>query len=182
VVGAGLSGIAAGHYLATRCPDKRIAILEARAALGGTWDLFRFPGIRSDSDMYTPCYSFRPSRDRKAIADGAAILDYLRATAAESGIDRRIRYHRRVESAAWSMERGRWRVSVRNGETGRLETATCNFLWACAPATTATTRATRRSAPPRSGSAGRSSTRRSGATRSSTTASAWSSSAAARPL
>src|SRR4051812_45090288 len=92
IVGAGLSGISAAYYLQTRCPAKRYAILEARQASGGTWDLFRYPGVRSDSDMYTLGFSFRPWRDAKAIADGPAILQYLRETAAAYGIDRRIRF------------------------------------------------------------------------------------------
>src|SRR5690242_15931493 len=92
VVGAGLSGIGAAYHLSTECPGKSFAILEAREAMGGTWDLFRYPGIRSDSDMYTLGYSFRPWQEQKAIADGPAILEYIRETAREHGIEGKIRY------------------------------------------------------------------------------------------
>src|SRR5215470_6450751 len=90
IVGAGLSGIDAAWHLQQECPRKAYAILEARAASGGTWDLFRYPGIRSDSDMYTLGYSFHPWKDAKAIADGPSILSYIREVAREYGIDRRI--------------------------------------------------------------------------------------------
>jgi cation diffusion facilitator CzcD-associated flavoprotein CzcO len=108
VVGAGLSGIAAGHHLQTKCPSKTFAILEAREGIGGTWDLFRYPGIRSDSDMFTLGYSFRPWKSDKAIADGASILAYVRDTAREEGIDRKIRFRHRVLSASWSSDAARW--------------------------------------------------------------------------
>ena len=94
IVGAGISGIDAAYHLQKRCPDKSWLILEARAAIGGTWDLFRYPGIRSDSDMYTLGYSFKPWTEPKAIADGPRILNYVRETAAENGIDRKIRFNR----------------------------------------------------------------------------------------
>src|SRR5450755_464691 len=100
VVGAGLSGIGAGCHLQTKCPDRSYAILEGRERIGGTWDLFRYPGVRSDSDMYTLGYSFRPWREKKAIADGQAILKYVRDTAAENGIDRLIRFGHRVVHAS----------------------------------------------------------------------------------
>src|SRR5579883_102404 len=102
VIGAGISGISAGYYLQTQCPGKSYAILAAREAIGGTWDLFRYPGIRSDSDMYTLGYSFRPWTNPRAIADGASILAYLRDTARTYGIDRHIRFGHRVRRAAWS--------------------------------------------------------------------------------
>ena len=92
IVGAGLSGIGAAYHLRAECPGKTFAILEAREAMGGTWDLFRYPGIRSDSDMYTLGYDFRPWTSAKAIADGPSILNYIRETAAEDGIERHIRY------------------------------------------------------------------------------------------
>src|SRR6188474_650425 len=104
IVGAGLSGIGAGHYVQTKCPWASYAIFEARDAIGGTWDLFRYPGIRSDSDMFTLGYSFRPWQGRKAIADGESILRYIEDTAAEAGIDRRIRFHHRIVSADWSTD------------------------------------------------------------------------------
>src|SRR5215470_2659213 len=100
VVGAGISGIGAGYHLQTSCPGRNYAILEARSDIGGTWDLFRYPGIRSDSDMYTLGFSFRPWEDPKAIADGPSILRYLRETASIYGIDRRIRFGHRVVRAA----------------------------------------------------------------------------------
>src|SRR5690554_8233537 len=104
VVGAGLSGVAAGHYLQAECPWVRYAILEARDAIGGTWDLFRYPGIRSDSDMYTLSFPFRPWKHRKAIADGSDIRQYIRDTASEAGIEKNIRFGHRVRSAAWSSD------------------------------------------------------------------------------
>src|SRR5215203_6181520 len=102
IVGAGLSGIGAAAYLRMECPDKSFAILEGRAAMGGTWDLFRYPGVRSDSDMYTLGYRFRPWRDRKAIADGPDILKYIQETSADFRLDEKIRYNRRVRHASWS--------------------------------------------------------------------------------
>ncbi|MBX3280109.1 MAG: NAD(P)/FAD-dependent oxidoreductase [Acidobacteria bacterium] len=131
IVGAGLSGIGAACHLARRCPDKTFAILEARKAMGGTWDLFRYPGIRSDSDMYTFGYKFRPWRNAKAIADGPSILSYIRETAAEYGVDKKIRYDRKVVSAAWSSDRAQWTVEVSCGESGAVSTIACNFLWMC---------------------------------------------------
>src|SRR3954467_9724665 len=92
VVGAGLSGVGAGYRLQTQCPDRSYAVLEARAAMGGTWDLFRYPGVRSDSDMFTLGYEFKPWRAEKAIADAPTILRYIHETAAEFGIDQHIRY------------------------------------------------------------------------------------------
>ncbi|MEQ1501011.1 MAG: NAD(P)/FAD-dependent oxidoreductase, partial [Myxococcota bacterium] len=131
IVGAGISGICAAHALGAACPELRYTIVEARDRLGGTWDLFRYPGIRSDSDMYTLGYSFRPWRDPKAIADGPSILAYLDETARETGIADHIRYDRRVESVAWSSVDGRWTVTTRRS-TGETETLRCWFLWVCA--------------------------------------------------
>ena len=102
VVGAGISGIAAGYHLQAHCPGRTYAILERRGTIGGTWDLFRYPGIRSDSDMYTLGYSFRPWTEPQAIADGAAILRYVNETAREFGIERNIRFDHHVQRAAWS--------------------------------------------------------------------------------
>ena len=101
IVGAGLSGVGAAHHLRTAFPRKSYAILEARAAIGGTWDLFRYPGVRSDSDMQTLGYRFRPWTDAKAIADGPSILRYVRDTAAEAGIEKHIRFGHRVRKASW---------------------------------------------------------------------------------
>ena len=109
IVGAGLSGIGAACHLKRLCPQRSVAILEGRQSLGGTWDLFRYPGIRSDSDMYTLGYSFRPWTGEKSIADGPAILQYLRDTAHENGIDSQIRYGHRVRRASWSSADAQWR-------------------------------------------------------------------------
>ncbi len=131
VVGAGISGICAGYHLQTSCPDRTYAILEAREDIGGTWDLFRYPGIRSDSDMYTLGYSFKPWTNPKAIADGPSILAYLRETAREHGIDRKIRFGHRVRRASWSSEDARWTVEVERGERKELVRFTCSFLFMC---------------------------------------------------
>lgn len=131
IVGAGLSGIGAAYHLQQKCPDKTYAILEAREVLGGTWDLFRYPGIRSDSDMYTLGYAFKPWTDAKAIADGPAILDYLRETARENGIDRHIRFKQRVKTARWSTPEARWTVDVDDGDTAAVRQVSCNFLFIC---------------------------------------------------
>jgi monooxygenase len=129
IVGAGLSGIGAAAHLKTECPDKSFAILEGRAASGGTWDLFRYPGIRSDSDMFTLGYRFRPWNDPKAIADGASILKYIRETAQEFKLDEKIRYNHRVKQASWSAEKALWTVEA---ETENSTTQfTCNFLYLC---------------------------------------------------
>jgi cation diffusion facilitator CzcD-associated flavoprotein CzcO len=131
VVGAGLSGIGAAYRLKTRCPRLSFAVLEARAASGGTWDLFRYPGVRSDSDMYTLGYSFRPWTSAKAIADGPAILEYLKETARAYGIDRKIRFGHCVTRAAWSSETARWTVDVERGEAREPAQFTCSFLFMC---------------------------------------------------
>jgi monooxygenase len=130
IIGAGLSGIAAASHLQDRCPDRSFAILEAREATGGTWDLFRYPGIRSDSDKFTLGFSFRPWRDGAALADGPAILEYVRATARDRGLERHIRTGHRVVRAAWSSDEARWTLEVRRagGETARM---TCGFLLCC---------------------------------------------------
>ena len=131
VVGAGLSGVGAGHYLQTDCPWASYAIFEARDAIGGTWDLFRYPGIRSDSDMFTLGYSFRPWDDDASIADGASILQYIRDTAAAEGIDRHIRYHHRIVRADWSTDQARWHVTAERTDTGETVEVTCGFLFSC---------------------------------------------------
>lgn len=130
VVGAGLSGIGAAVHLRTRLPQKSFTILEARDAIGGTWDLFRYPGIRSDSDMHTLGYSFKPWNAEKAIADGPAILDYVRETAREHDVERHIRFGHKVVSAEWSTKDARWVVSAttKSGETVRVS---CHFLFVC---------------------------------------------------
>ena len=131
IVGAGLSGIGAACHLLSDCPGKTFALLEAREASGGTWDLFRYPGIRSDSDMFTLGYSFRPWLEAKAIADGPSILDYIRDTARDHGIDEQIRYHHRVVRAEWSTEESRWTVEAERTDTGETVHLTCGFMLTC---------------------------------------------------
>jgi cation diffusion facilitator CzcD-associated flavoprotein CzcO len=131
VVGAGISGISAGYYLQKLCRTKRYAILEGRADLGGTWDLFRYPGVRSDSDMFTLGFSFRPWTGANSIAEGAEILNYVRDTAREFGIDRHIRFRHRVRSAAWSSADSRWTVEAEVGDDRQPVRYTCNFLFLC---------------------------------------------------
>jgi cation diffusion facilitator CzcD-associated flavoprotein CzcO len=132
IVGAGLSGIGAGVRLQTECPDKRIALLEARDTIGGTWELFRFPGARSDSDMFTLSYPFHPWTDRKAIGDAPSILRYLRDTASRFGIDRHIRFRHRVVGARWSSSEARWTLDVEVGEERVSQMFRCAFLYVCA--------------------------------------------------
>jgi cation diffusion facilitator CzcD-associated flavoprotein CzcO len=131
IVGAGLSGIGAAHYVQTECPWASYAIFEARDAIGGTWDLFRYPGIRSDSDMFTLGYSFRPWPGAKSIADGASILQYIKDTAAESGIDRKIRFNHRIVRAAWSTEDARWSITAERTDTGETVHLAAGFLFSC---------------------------------------------------
>ncbi|HEX5311002.1 MAG TPA: NAD(P)/FAD-dependent oxidoreductase [Aquabacterium sp.] len=132
IVGAGLSGIGAAYYLQKEQPGKSFAILEAREASGGTWDLFRYPGIRSDSDLHTFGYEFKPWVNDKAIADAGAILAYLREAAAEHGIDRKIRYHHKVVSANWSSQAQRWTVEVEVQGTSARKTFSCQWLFSAA--------------------------------------------------
>jgi cation diffusion facilitator CzcD-associated flavoprotein CzcO len=129
IVGAGLSGIGAAHHLERSTPGKRYAIFEARADLGGTWDLFRYPGIRSDSDMHTLGYRFRPWTAAKSIADGESILEYVRDTAREEGIEPKIRFHHRVVAAEWSSEDARWTVETERADSGDSVTVTCDFIF-----------------------------------------------------
>jgi monooxygenase len=131
IVGAGLSGIGAAHHLQANCPRKSYTILEARDCIGGTWDLFRYPGIRSDSDMYTLGYSFRPWKEAKAIADGPSILDYVRRTASEGAIDKRVRFQHQVVRAEFSSATSRWTVTVERGDTSETVQLSCNFLFMC---------------------------------------------------
>ncbi len=131
IVGAGLSGVGAGVHLQTNCPGRSYAILEARERLGGTWDLFRYPGIRSDSDMYTLGYSFKPWKEAKAIADGSSILSYIEQTAREHDIDERIRFNHRVVRSEWSSQEARWTVEAERGDTGETVHLTCGFLLMC---------------------------------------------------
>jgi monooxygenase len=131
VVGGGLSGVGAGCHLQANCPERSYAILEARERIGGTWDLFKYPGIRSDSDMYTLGYSFKPWTQAKAIADGSSILDYVRQTATEHGVEEKIRFHHRAVRAEWSSAEARWTVDVQRSDTGETTQLSCGFLLMC---------------------------------------------------
>ncbi|MGY0005311.1 flavin-containing monooxygenase [Micromonospora sp. I033] len=130
IVGAGLSGVGAAVHLQRECPGKSYAVLEARGAVGGTWDLFRYPGVRSDSDMFTLGYSFKPWTNPKAIADGDAIREYVRETARECGVQQHIRFHHRVLRAEWDSATARWTVRARRDDTGEDVVLTCAFLFA----------------------------------------------------
>jgi monooxygenase len=131
IVGAGLSGIGAAHHLQEAFPGRSYAIFEAREELGGTWDLFRYPGIRSDSDMHTLGYRFKPWTAAKSISDGEAILDYVRETAREGRIDTKIRFQHRVVRAEWSSEEALWSVEAERVDSGESVRLTCDYLWVC---------------------------------------------------
>lgn len=131
IVGAGLSGIGSARHLQRECPERSFLLLESRGSLGGTWDLFRYPGIRSDSDMYTLGYTFKPWPDRKALADGPSILNYLKETAAETGVDRKIHYNHKVTGASWSSGSATWTVVAERSDTGETVELTCRFLMLC---------------------------------------------------
>jgi len=132
IVGAGLSGIGSACHLQNLCPNKSYLILESRKSMGGTWDIFRYPGVRSDSDMHTLGYSFKPWCHEKAIADGPSILNYLIETAKEYNIDQHIRYEQRVTKASWSTEHARWTIEIQRTDTGETVKYQCNFLLMCA--------------------------------------------------
>jgi monooxygenase len=131
VIGAGLSGVGAGAYVKDKCPWAEFAIFEGRGAIGGTWDLFRYPGIRSDSDMFTLGYSFRPWDGEKSIADGPSILRYIEDTARETGVDKHIRFHHKVVAADWSSDDGYWRVKAERSDTNETFELTANFIFSC---------------------------------------------------
>ncbi len=131
IVGAGLSGIGAAHHLQEAFPGRSYAIFEAREELGGTWDLFRYPGIRSDSDMHTLGYRFKPWTAAKSISDGEAILDYVRETARDGRIDTKIRFQHRVVRAEWSSEEALWSVEAERLDSGESVRLTCSYLWVC---------------------------------------------------
>jgi monooxygenase len=131
IVGGGLSGIGAACSLQRNCPAKSYAVLEARATTGGTWDLFRYPGIRSDSDMFTLGYSFRPWVEGKAIADGHSILKYINDTARDYGVDKNIHLNHAVKRASWSSREARWSVEAETGPGQQTVRFTCNFLFLC---------------------------------------------------
>ena len=131
IVGAGLSGIGAACHLVDKCPGKTYVILESRDAMGGTWDLFRYPGIRSDSDMHTLGYNFKPWLADKAIADGPSILQYVKEAAAEHNVDDHIRYHHRVKHASWSADDAAWTIEAEHGESGEKVFIRCGFILMC---------------------------------------------------
>jgi len=131
VVGAGISGIGAGYFLQRDCPNKSFAILEGRPSIGGTWDLFRYPGVRSDSDMHTLGYSFKPWTADKSIADGPSILAYLNETVDEYGLRDKIRFNTLVTDARWSSDSGTWTLTVQDANNGDLSEYSCNFLYMC---------------------------------------------------
>ena len=128
IIGAGLSGIGAACHLAMDCPDKRVGILERRKAIGGTWDLFRYPGIRSDSDMFSFGFEFRPWNEPKLLADGPSIRSYLRDTAREYGIEEKIRFGLRATTADWSSSRKRWTVTAIDEDSGEEQRYTADFI------------------------------------------------------
>lgn len=130
IIGAGLSGIGAASHLEREAPNKSYAILESRGAMGGTWDLFRYPGIRSDSDMHTLGYSFKPWKHDRAIADGPAILDYIRETAREYDVEKHIRYNHRATKISWDSSRALWTVSIEK-QGASAGTISCNFIYSC---------------------------------------------------
>ena len=131
VIGAGLSGIAAGYHLQKNCPDRTFIILEQREQIGGTWDLFRYPGVRSDSDMHTLGYSFEPWTGSTMLAGGSSILDYVKETSKTHGIDEKIRFSHTVQHAAWSSEEALWTVDVKQSGETECRRLTCAFLYMC---------------------------------------------------
>ncbi|MDX2093556.1 MAG: NAD(P)/FAD-dependent oxidoreductase [Kofleriaceae bacterium] len=131
IIGAGLSGIGAAYHVQTMCPTRSYAVLEGRETMGGTWDLFRYPGVRSDSDMFTLGYRFRPWRSDKSITDGASIKAYIEDTAKEFGIDAHIRFGHRVTRAEWSSAEAQWSVTAEVGPEKRVARFTCGFLYTC---------------------------------------------------
>lgn len=131
IIGAGISGIGAACHLSRQCPSKRVAILERRKDLGGTWDLFKYPGIRSDSDMFTFGYNFRPWTDTRTLADGPSIKQYVTDTAREHGVDKKIHFGRKVTGASWDSDTQQWTISVTNEASGEAESWTTRFIMLC---------------------------------------------------
>ena len=132
IVGAGLSGIGAARHLQEDCPGKSYLILEGRDSMGGTWDLFRYPGIRSDSDMFTLGYNFKPWRESKAIADGPSILKYVKEAAAETGVDQHVRYGHLVQKASWSSNNSNWTIEAERKDSNEIVEVRCGFILMCA--------------------------------------------------
>ena len=131
VVGAGLSGIGAGYHLQKKCPETSFLILEGRENIGGTWDLFKYPGIRSDSDMYTLGYNFKPWKEQKAIADAPSILKYLNETVEELNLKSKIRFGKYVKKARWSSDSNQWTVDIEDKKTGKFSQILCSFIFMC---------------------------------------------------
>ena len=131
VVGAGISGIGAGYHLQKKCPETSFLIFEGREKIGGTWDLFKYPGIRSDSDMYTLGYNFKPWKEQEAIADAPSILEYLNETVEEFNLKNKIRFGKYVKKARWSSESNQWTVDIEDKKTGKFSQVLCNFIFMC---------------------------------------------------
>ena len=131
VIGAGISGISAASHLKKKCPNKSFKIFEKRSAIGGTWDLFKYPGIRSDSDMFTLGFSFKPWKERKAIADGPSIMNYLKETVSEHELEENINYNQSLIKAEWSTEKAIWKITLFNSITNKEEIISCKFLFMC---------------------------------------------------
>ena len=132
IIGAGISGISSAFHLMKHCPDKSFALIEGRGDIGGTWDLFRYPGIRSDSDMYTLGFSFRPWRNAKAIADAPSIMEYLRGAVDDGGFADKIHFNKKMVRAAWLGSKAKWVLTLRDSQTGEEEQRSCSFLHMCA--------------------------------------------------
>ena len=131
VIGAGISGISAASHLKKKCPNKSFKIFEKRSAIGGTWDLFKYPGIRSDSDMFTLGFSFKPWKERKAIADGPSIMNYLKETVSEHELEENINYNQSLIKAEWSTEKAIWKITLLNSIANKEEIISCKFLFMC---------------------------------------------------
>ena len=131
VIGAGISGISAASHLKKKCPNKSFKIFEKRSAIGGTWDLFKYPGIRSDSDMFTLGFSFKPWKERKAIADGPSIMNYLKETVSEHELEENINYNQSLIKAEWSTEKAIWKITLFNSIANKEEIISCKFLFMC---------------------------------------------------
>ena len=129
VVGAGISGIGAGYYLQKNCASKSFCILENRKDIGGTWDLFRYPGIRSDSDMFTLGFAFKPWKEQKSIADGPSILNYLNETVNENDLLKKIKFQHKVINASWDSNDSKWSLEVQDSKNNETVVLTCNFLF-----------------------------------------------------
>jgi len=131
IVGAGISGIGAAYNIQKSCPEKSFAIFEGRENIGGTWDLFKYPGIRSDSDMHTMGFRFKPWTNAKTIADGPSILEYLNEAADENNLREKIQFETKVKTAQWDSSSATWRLGIDKGEQGQLEDVTCKILYLC---------------------------------------------------